>query len=70
MAKIEIDQRTGEEYVGKDWGHGLECLCFSCVSKTLSDMVEAGLMEIVGFDDDGQPRIRFKEDESGKDEAR
>ena len=45
-----MDQRTGKKYEGFDNGHGTECTCTPCLMATMSDMVEAGIMEIVGFD--------------------
>jgi hypothetical protein len=48
-----IDQRTGQLYVGKDWGHGMTCTCEPCLDKTTSDLVEAGILDITGVSEGG-----------------
>lgn len=58
----EIDRRTGEPYVDKDWGHGVKCRCLPCITSSCDDLVEAGLLEKVGEDDIG-PCYRLVEEE-------
>jgi hypothetical protein len=65
----DIDQRSGQPYVGKAFnGHGEGCLCPLCIQATMSDLVEAGILDMEGISDKGVMLLRFKsEDETGVD---
>lgn len=61
---MSIDKRTGKEYEGpaEDLpGHeGHDSTCAACINHTMSDMVEAGIFEIYGYDGD-EPLLRLTE---------
>lgn len=69
--KEMIDKRTGEIYQDPPMppgheGHIVELgnpqTCGDCVTFIMFDMAEAGIFEIVGHDEDGEPIFKFSEE--------
>lgn len=65
---MPLDRRTGQEYNGPTkpleghedhFGTEAETRCVDCASYTMIDMVDAGLMVMVGHDENGEALYRL-----------